>query len=317
MRFDEASARFAEFGPFYTGMVADLGRGAAAPGGGRVSAADSTGRARGSAAALCRLDRVVVAFSGGADSAFLARVAHDTLGARPGAVRDRDLALACPRGGGRLPGAGRRVGAALGRRADRRAGRPGLRRQRPRPLRPLQDGADGRLGPAGRGRSGHRGPGRQRGRSRATTGRASRPPPRAGARFPLVDAGFTKAAVREWSRRLGLRTWDKPAAACLSSRVPYGTPVTARDPAVGGRGRGGARRPWVSPSCGCGTTGRGPDRGAEVAELAAVVAERQEVVERRAGRRLRLRHPGPRGVPLGQPEPGPARGTAGAVSDAR
>lgn len=47
-----------------------------------------------------------------------------------------------------------------------------------------------------------------------------------GARFPLVEAGFTKAMVREWSRRLGLRTWDKPAAACLSSRVPYGTPVT-------------------------------------------------------------------------------------------
>jgi uncharacterized protein len=47
-----------------------------------------------------------------------------------------------------------------------------------------------------------------------------------GASFPLVDAGFTKDAVRSWSRRLGLRTWDKPAAACLSSRVPYGTPVT-------------------------------------------------------------------------------------------
>jgi uncharacterized protein len=47
-----------------------------------------------------------------------------------------------------------------------------------------------------------------------------------GACFPLVDAGFTKADVRAWSRRLGLRTWDKPAAACLASRVPYGTPVT-------------------------------------------------------------------------------------------
>jgi pyridinium-3,5-biscarboxylic acid mononucleotide sulfurtransferase len=47
-----------------------------------------------------------------------------------------------------------------------------------------------------------------------------------GARFPLVEAGFAKADVREWSRQLGLRTWDKPAAACLSSRVPYGTPVT-------------------------------------------------------------------------------------------
>ena len=48
----------------------------------------------------------------------------------------------------------------------------------------------------------------------------------AGAAFPLVDAGFTKADVREASRRLGLRTWDKPAGACLASRIPYGTPVT-------------------------------------------------------------------------------------------
>ncbi|MGH9209810.1 MAG: ATP-dependent sacrificial sulfur transferase LarE [Acidimicrobiales bacterium] len=47
-----------------------------------------------------------------------------------------------------------------------------------------------------------------------------------GAVFPLVEAGFTKADVRGWSRRLGLRTWDKPAAACLASRLPYGTPVT-------------------------------------------------------------------------------------------
>lgn len=47
-----------------------------------------------------------------------------------------------------------------------------------------------------------------------------------GAIFPLVDAGFTKADVRAWSRKLDLRTWDKPAAACLASRLPYGTPVT-------------------------------------------------------------------------------------------
>ena len=47
-----------------------------------------------------------------------------------------------------------------------------------------------------------------------------------GAAFPLVAAGFTKADVRAASRALGLRTWDKPAAACLASRVPYGTGVT-------------------------------------------------------------------------------------------
>ncbi len=47
-----------------------------------------------------------------------------------------------------------------------------------------------------------------------------------GALFPLVSAGFDKAAIRAASRDLGLRTWDKPAAACLASRVPYGTRVT-------------------------------------------------------------------------------------------
>jgi len=47
-----------------------------------------------------------------------------------------------------------------------------------------------------------------------------------GAVFPLVEAGFTKAMVRDASRSLGLRTADKPAAACLASRLPYGTPVT-------------------------------------------------------------------------------------------
>jgi pyridinium-3,5-biscarboxylic acid mononucleotide sulfurtransferase len=47
-----------------------------------------------------------------------------------------------------------------------------------------------------------------------------------GARFPLVDARLTKDDVRAVSRHLGLRTWDKPAAACLASRLPYGTPVT-------------------------------------------------------------------------------------------
>ena len=48
----------------------------------------------------------------------------------------------------------------------------------------------------------------------------------AGAVFPLVLAGFTKADVRAASRSIGLRTWDKPAAACLASRIPYGTEVT-------------------------------------------------------------------------------------------
>lgn len=43
---------------------------------------------------------------------------------------------------------------------------------------------------------------------------------------PLVNAGLTKAEIRELSRLAGLPTWDRPAAACLSSRIPYGTEVT-------------------------------------------------------------------------------------------
>jgi uncharacterized protein len=43
---------------------------------------------------------------------------------------------------------------------------------------------------------------------------------------PLVEAGLTKAEIRELSRIAGLPTWDRPASACLSSRIPYGTPVT-------------------------------------------------------------------------------------------
>lgn len=56
-------------------------------------------------------------------------------------------------------------------------------------------------------------PGRQAARERAV-------------RSPLAELGFTKADIREASRRMGLPTADRPASACLSSRVPYGTAVT-------------------------------------------------------------------------------------------
>ncbi len=48
----------------------------------------------------------------------------------------------------------------------------------------------------------------------------------AGVRSPLAEAGMTKDDVRALSRALGLPTWDRPSSPCLSSRVPYGTPVT-------------------------------------------------------------------------------------------
>jgi pyridinium-3,5-biscarboxylic acid mononucleotide sulfurtransferase len=49
---------------------------------------------------------------------------------------------------------------------------------------------------------------------------------RRGAEFPLVEAGLTKEDVRAVARSLGLSVWDKPAAPCLASRVPYGTEVS-------------------------------------------------------------------------------------------
>jgi pyridinium-3,5-biscarboxylic acid mononucleotide sulfurtransferase len=47
-----------------------------------------------------------------------------------------------------------------------------------------------------------------------------------GIRSPLIEVGISKQEVRELSRRAGLPTWDKPASPCLSSRIAYGTPVT-------------------------------------------------------------------------------------------
>jgi len=45
-------------------------------------------------------------------------------------------------------------------------------------------------------------------------------------RSPLIEAGLRKSEIRELSRQLGLPTWDQPASACLSSRIPYGSAVT-------------------------------------------------------------------------------------------
>jgi uncharacterized protein len=47
-----------------------------------------------------------------------------------------------------------------------------------------------------------------------------------GVAAPLLEAGLTKAEIRDLSKQAGLRVWDKPASACLSSRIEYGRPVT-------------------------------------------------------------------------------------------
>jgi pyridinium-3,5-biscarboxylic acid mononucleotide sulfurtransferase len=58
---------------------------------------------------------------------------------------------------------------------------------------------------------------------------------------PLLDAGFRKADIRELSQRAGLPTWDRPASACLASRVPYGTEVTPERLALIERGEAALR----------------------------------------------------------------------------
>ena len=63
-----------------------------------------------------------------------------------------------------------------------------------------------------------------------------------GVRAPLDEAGLGKEVIRMLARHLGLPVWDKPAEACYSSRIPYGTPVTAEALAQIGRAERALRR---------------------------------------------------------------------------
>jgi len=176
-------------------------------------------------AGLERVAPVLVAFSGGADSAFLAWVAHDTLGpSRAAAVTAVSPSLApaeladcralADEWGLRWSPVPTDELANPAYRANDGQRCYHCKAELMAAVAPMaaDEGATVVLGVNVDDLDDHR-PGQAAAAQR-------------GAAFPLVEAGFTKADVRAASRRLGLRTWDKPAAACLASRVPYGTPVT-------------------------------------------------------------------------------------------
>lgn len=175
---------------------------------------------------LVDLDRVVIAFSGGADSAFLAWVAHDTLGPEratavtavspslAGLEHDDCRALATEWGLNwrEVETAEMENAAYRANDTDRCFWCKDALMEAVEPLVSAAGGATVALGVNLDDLADHR-PGQSAAAQR-------------GAVFPLVEAGFTKDDVRAVSRALGLRTWDKPAAPCLASRLPYGTSVT-------------------------------------------------------------------------------------------
>ena len=174
---------------------------------------------------LAGYERLVVAFSGGVDSGLLAWAAHRTLG------RDRCIAVTAvsPSLAPSERDDCRRLAFQWGLRwlevETHEGSRPAYIANGPdrcyhckselmERLVPvaLAEGASIALGVNADDLSDYR-PGQQAARE-------------GGAVFPLVEAGFTKKAVRSAARDAGLDIWDKPAAACLASRVPYGTAVT-------------------------------------------------------------------------------------------
>jgi len=177
---------------------------------------------------LAAMDRVIVAFSGGTDSAYLAWAANRALG--PNAV-------AIPADSASLPESHKRDAEAFVATfgivheyvATKEFDNPDYVRNAPDRCFHCKDELFTRLEEVGRER-GYRhiiygvnvddlGDYRP-GQSAALQHQVA---------APLADAGLTKAEIRELSRLAGLPTWDRPASACLSSRIPYGTPVTIQN----------------------------------------------------------------------------------------
>ena len=172
------------------------------------------------------MGRAIVAFSGGTDSAYLAWAANRALGP--------EGALAITADSASIPASHkldaeafvRRFGIAHEYIQTREFDNPDYVRNGPDRCFHCKDELFARLAEVGRERGyehivygvnvddlGDYRPGQNAARQHAVAA-------------PLADAGLSKAEIRELSRQADLPTWDRPASACLSSRIPYGTPVT-------------------------------------------------------------------------------------------
>ena len=179
-------------------------------------------------AALSSMQRVIVAFSGGTDSAYLAWAAHRVLGPN---------AIAITADSASLPESHKRDAEAFVQRfgisheyiVTNEFDNPDYVRNDPNRCFHCKDELFTRLAEVGRERGiehiiygvnvddlGDYRPGQNAARQHQVAA-------------PLADAGLTKAEIRELSRVVDLPTWDRPASACLSSRIPYGTPVSIQN----------------------------------------------------------------------------------------